>query len=429
MSKYLLKSSSYLLIGQLLSMLINLGTQIVLARELFPEGRGAYALCIIYSSIFILFTNFGNEFGIRFLFLKNKINISESFLFLIITLLIALFFSLIILLMMSLFQVDVFSKTSHYQVALALFFSASSMVCRQTNVLLSLNKNFKNSALISIFDELLKFLFLFILLNKFRSIEVAFITMMLANAFTIMVYFFRFRLFQINFKNINFHNLKFIYNYGLASLFTSLSNLANAHVGTLILSIYLSNYKIGVYSVAFGLASRLQVLPDTLNRLFVPISKDEDDIIEKNLKNFSSFLLYFMIIVLFIILLFSENIIILLFGIGYIEASLVLKILSIGYLFKVLSKPLEAWYNEIKGNPIVVSKINALGIIVLSILMLIGSKYYGLIGAALATASTMTILYIILFIYHLNNNKNKFLDYYKFKNLATYILLIFNDKK
>ena len=61
--------------------------------------------------------------------------------------------------------------------------------------------------------------------------------------------------------------------------------------------------------------------------------------------------------------------------------------------------------------------------------MLIGSKYYGLIGAALATASTMTILYIILFIYHLNNNKNKFLNYYKFKNLATYILLIFNDKK
>ena len=185
------------------------------------------------------------------------------------------------------------------------------------------------------------------------------------------------------------------------------------------------NYKIGIYSVALGLASRLQVLPDTLNRLFVPMSNLENYLIERNLKYFTSFLFYSLIIVLIFIFLFSENIITLLFGNQYIEASLILKILSTGYLFKVLSKPLEAYYNEIKGTPVIVSKTNALGIVILTISMFLFSKYYGLTGAAIATAMSMLITYMVIFIYHLKNNNTKFIDYYSYKNLFNSILLIF----
>ena len=85
MVKNLIKNTSYLLISQISIIFIGLLSQIIMARLLLPEGRGIYALCIVYSSSLILITNFGNEFGIRFLFLKNKINISDSFIYLIIT--------------------------------------------------------------------------------------------------------------------------------------------------------------------------------------------------------------------------------------------------------------------------------------------------------------------------------------------------------
>ena len=115
----------------------------------------------------------------------------------------------------------------------------------------------------------------------------------------------------------------------------------------------------------------------------------------------------------------------LLFGIEYIKATFILKILSTGYLFKVLSKPLEALYNEIKGNPLIISKANAFGFFVLIISMFLGSKYYGLTGAALGTAITMLISYLVIFIYHLKNNRTNFLDYYNLENLYNSIMLIF----
>ena len=91
------KNSVILLASQVIVMLIGLVIQIIVARLLMPEGRGIYALCIVYSSLIILMTNFGNEFGIRFLFLKKNLNISESFLFLIITAIISLVSSVLIL--------------------------------------------------------------------------------------------------------------------------------------------------------------------------------------------------------------------------------------------------------------------------------------------------------------------------------------------
>ena len=426
----LFKNTSLLLVSQVVIMLTGLVIQIVMARLLMPEGRGLYALCIVYSSIIVLLTNFGNEFGIRFLLLKKKLNLSESFLFLIITAAISVIISVLILSLFGDFlQTKVLTKVSTYQILLALFFTITTLISKQINVLLTISKEFKKAAFISFFEEVLKLLLLFLLLRQFQTVETALISVIIANTVIILFYMIRFKLYVLSFKNINFFNLKFIYNYGLKSFFMSFSNLANNHLGIIILSIYLSNEKIGVYSVAFGLISRFQFIPDTLNRVFVPLSNENQKEGTDSLKLFSSFLFYLFMAIVIFLFIFGDYIVTLLFGNDYREAGLLLKILSVGFVFKMLSKPIEAYYNEVKGKPVIISIINIFTLILLSVFMLIMSKNYGLIGASIASSFTMILAFTALFISFLIIERESASGFFDFRNLLHQFKILFKIKK
>ena len=429
MNKYLFSSTMYLMSSQVLAIILSLSTQIILARQLMPEGRGVYALCIVYASLFILFTNLGNEFGIRFLLLKKKIRLFDSFFYLILTLFISLSASVFLIFFLRYFDVNFLQRVSAYQIILALFFSATNVMCRQTNVLLTIEKKFKQASLIYVIDELLKLILLLLIVSKFKSVEFAFLSLIIANIITLVFYTLFFDLIRLNSENICFDNLRFIYKYGFYSFFTNLSNLANAHIGTLVLSIYLNNYKIGIYSVAYGLASRFQVLPDTLNRIFVPISNDLEEKINEKLSLFTSFLFYVMLIVVIIIFLYGDFIVTILFGNDYKESVLILKILSVGYLFKTLTKPFEALYNEIKGKPIIISILSVFGTVILGLSMLIFSKFYGLIGAAIVASVTLALMFMIILIFHKRKQKIKFYKYFNLIDVLNYFYLFFHKLK
>jgi O-antigen/teichoic acid export membrane protein len=244
-----------------------------------------------------------------------------------------------------------------------------------------------------------------------------------------LYYLIRFKLYVVNLKNINFLNLKFIYKFGLKTFFNSFSNFANNQLGIIILSFYLSNEKIGIYSVAFGLISRFQFIPDTLNRIFVPFSNDNTQGNNDSLKLFSSFLFYLFLIILIFLLIFSNQIIFILFGSDYAEAGLLLKIISIGFVFKMLAKPIEAYYNEVMGKPGIISMINGSSLILLSILMLIMTKSYGLIGASIASSITMTLAFAVLFISFLIKEHENASGFFDLKKLMYYFKIMLKRGK
>lgn len=425
----LLKNTSFLLASQIFIMLIGLLSQIIMARLLMPEGRGVYALCIVYSSFVILFTNFGNEFGIRFLLLKKKLNLSDSFMFLIITTVTSIGISFLILsILYTYFNIRIFNKVTADQLLLALIFTVSNIISKQTNVLLTISKEFKKAAFISFFEEAIKLILLFVFLRVFKSVEMALTSVIFGNIIIIIYYFVRFKLYKIDIRNLSFKNLCYIYKYGLRNFFFSFSNLANGHLSIIILGIYLSNEKIGVYSVAFGLISRLQFIPDTLNRIFVPLSTENHQAENVYLKLFSSFLFYLFLVILVFLIIFGNQIVLLLFGVAYIEAGIIVKILSVGFVFKMLAKPIEAYYNEVKGKPEVISIINGISLVCLSIFMLIMSKNYGIIGASIASSVIMTLSYLVLFKVFLITERDSIVGFFDFKKLLNYFKDSYNGK-
>lgn len=422
MAKNLIKNSSILLSSQVFIMIIGLVTQIIMARLLLPEGRGVYALCVVYSSFILLFTNFGNEFGIRFLFLKNRTGISEAFAYIVFTAFVSIVISYGVLHVgYSYASFDSISKISYQQFSVAILFCATNFISKQINVLLTISKQFRNAAALSLVEEFLKLILLFVALSYYTMVEVAFLAVTLGNVIAILFYIFKFKLLNKRPTSFCFSDLRFVYNYGLKNFFFSFSNLANGHLGTLILSLFLSNDKIGIYSVAYGLVSRFQFIPDTLNRLFVPISNDARGKDIDILKLFSSFLFLVFFFVVLLILLLGNKIILIMFGVEYLEAGLLIKIFSIGFLFKVMSKPLEAYYNEIKGRPGVISIINGFSLLSFAVCMSFMSKYYGLVGASIATSFIMFLTYFVIVKFFIAQERVSFVSFLNVKQVLIFI--------
>lgn len=411
----LIRNSSFLLSSQLVVMGLSLLAQIIMARFLMPTGRGIYAVCIVFSLFSLLFTNFGNEYGVRFLFLKKRISISSSFFYLVFTTILSLIFSFIILKCFNSILIGNFSKEiTSTQFICALIYTSTNFISRQTNVLLTISKEFKSAAFISIFEEFLKISILYSILVKFRTVESAFLSLAIGNIIIIMYYFFKLKLYDYKLSEFNFNYLKYIYSYGLRNFIFGFSSLANGHLGTLILSFYLTNEMIGIYSVAYGLISRLQFIPDTLNRLFVPIFDNEMKLPQNAMKIFSISLLLFFLIIITIVIVFGDWIVVFLFGQDYYYSGTLIKIFVVGFLFKILCKPIEAFYNEIIGKPGLMSIINGFSLLILAGLMIFMSNYFGIKGAAIATSLSMFISYLILFGFYLNKEKISFLFFYDF---------------
>ena len=70
---------SYLISSHLVTLMIGLALQVVIARLLLPEGRGEYAICIMFTYMISVFTFFGNEYSIRHMLLKSRCNIHNAF--------------------------------------------------------------------------------------------------------------------------------------------------------------------------------------------------------------------------------------------------------------------------------------------------------------------------------------------------------------
>lgn len=384
--------------SQVIVMILGLLTQIIIARLLLPEGRGIYAICIMFASMMSVITYMGNEYGIRYLLLKNNINIQQAFRYLLLTVSVALAFSIVIFYLVKNLDIEFFKRGTEQQFILALLFGFSQVICVQVNVFLTILGKFRNASKISAGLEFLKLFFVIIALLLVSNVEAALVASILSNVLVIFVYIYKYELLIRSDSSINRTDMSFIYKYGFKSWFLTLNNFSNLHMGTLVLSFYVSSVKLGIYSIAFALVSRVQFIPDVINRVMVPRIAAEG----KTVKERHFVILIFMVLlflclgVFFFLLLFSDDLVYLLFGASYLEAVPLVKFLFAGFAFKILSKPFEAYFNEILGEPSVIAKIHLFTLILLIVLMNILVPEYELIGAILTNIVVFFIGFMLI---------------------------------
>lgn len=392
----------YIVQAQLTKIVIGLVAQIIIARMLLPEGRGVYAICFATSTLLLVLTHFGNEYGIRYLLVSKRITSAQAFRYLVLTAATSMILTLCFISAMEFLGILANGKVTYQHLLLACLLSISQLVTTQINVFMTVRGQYLEASILAVFEETLKLISVVALIFVMPTVESALVAAIFANIFIISYTIVRYGFLARDFAVIRLSDIKFIYKYGLQSFWLNLSGISTSHMGTLILSSVMSYGQIGIYNLAFGLITRFQVFPDAIARVLVPASMastDEEERFNMIQLSMTSFLALSVMFAL-IFGLFYEQVIAFFFGREYAEAGIVAFILFLGFMFKVICKPLEIHFNEIIGTPKVVAGIQFFSIISMALLTYLGAVTFGLNGAAVGSSVALVLgAVIFLFVY------------------------------
>lgn len=406
------RAISLVIPAQLLKMVFSLAVQIVVARLLLPDGRGIYATCIATSTVLLVLTYLGNEFGIRYLLLRKRITPPQAFRYLLLTAACSLIFALCLAALAKTLELGTTSKITLTQIVLACVLSFCQLVSTQTNVFMTIQGKYLQASMLTISEEIVKLLAILILMHQSPTVEMALAAAIFGSLIITIYSVIRHKFYVRDSCSIRARDIRFIYRYGLRSFWLNLSNISNAHMGTLVLSGIMSNSQIGIYNIAFGLIARLQVLPDALNRVLVPASMaSRDEAWRFGMVQVSvTGLLAFSLLTLPVLALLNEPIMILLFGHEYAAAGPIALFLAIGFSFKIIAKPLEAHFNEIAGEPTVIAAIQVFGSIMMALLTYVGATQLGLKGASIGSSVALFLGATALFLAYSKSTKRAVLS-------------------
>lgn len=196
---------------------------------------------------------------------------------------------------------------------------------------------------------------------------------------------------------------KDILNFSLWQLF-GYSGLYLINFGDIfVIKLFMSNTEVGIYNVAYKLFNSIANFSFVISSFYAAsVTKSFSSNNKTNIKSFFyKERLYIMIAILIIhvlVIAFSNQIIILLYGERYLVAANIFKILMVGSLFRFAGVFYMLYYNSVKKHNIQ-QLINIVRAILNILLNFILVKQFGLIGAAIATTSVIILSFIFSFIY------------------------------
>ena len=185
------------------------------------------------------------------------------------------------------------------------------------------------------------------------------------------------------------------------SLYSALT-VANFQISIVFLGSLSGNSDVALFRVAmsgatlivFGLTAVNTVLAPHITQLY---HKGEKKLLQKIITKSARLILFFSLPIALVLVIFGEKIIVIVFGIEYADAALSLSILSFGQLLNASAGSVVLILN-MTGNEKETMKgmLIAFGLNVILSLVLI--PFYGLVGAAIASATTIAVWNIILVI-------------------------------
>ena len=166
----------------------------------------------------------------------------------------------------------------------------------------------------------------------------------------------------------------------------------------LILASYMTNSELGVYSVAFGIASIFWVLHSKINHyIFFPIYSHFKDLNSSQLRpkvyKARIVMCSFLMPPIIILILFGDKLISFLYDERYSEAGWMMRILCAGYIVSIATN-IGPFYLA-QGNSKLMTKLIAVKAVVFVTCMLAGGEMYGVIGVLMGTVSSHIVFYLI----------------------------------
>jgi len=424
------------LITRILQLALSMGTSIIMARVLGPQGKGIYSLAILLPSLLVMLGNLGISQASIFYTGKKKYSPSEILANnIVLSFLLSIVCFLIGLVAILFFRNSLFPGVAKVYLFLALFLIPLQFFLNFVNYLFLGLQRIKEFNFISILQSFIFLILLSIFLLIFKFGVKAAIVSHILSCFIGAVVLFCLAKKIIVIGSFHLYLNKFYFKdafrYGFKVYLGNIIGFLHYRIDIFLINIFLDPIAVGFYSIATALSEKIWLVSQSAGTVLFPRVSSETD--EKRLNNFTSLVCRNVLLITAIgaILLFilGHWIIILLFSEKFLNSVLPFKILLIGAVtmsgWRVLANDLYG-----RGRPelnIYISLISVLLNIILNILWI---PKFGIAGAAWATSISYTFAFVVISIVYSkisgNNIWNVVLphrsDFYFYKDLVGKII-------
>jgi len=398
-TKKAVKGILLVLVMMLLSYFLSYLIRIYLAKNLDVSSYGLFWSVFTFMMFFLIFRNIGfNSAEVKYIaeynakkdFSRIKTVIISSFVFQLLSsiILIAFFLFFSKYLAINFFKSYLASKMLS-MLSLYIFFS---LILGNLNSILT---GFQEEKWYSLTESLrLGFAFIFSFLffklgygviAPVYGFILGVILSCLILAIGVSKYFFIFRHKAKDFFKIT----KKLFNFALPSLFTGFGNKIIGYTDTLILTWFIGLVGVGLYNAILPTAMMLLFFGKSISIVLFPMiselwSKKDKKRISEGMRLIYKYSFFISIPFIFLVFVFSEQTLLILFGKDYIKGVLAFRILLLGILFYIVAIINNTALSGI-GKPKIVAKIILLAAVVNIIFNFLLIPLLGINGAAIST--------------------------------------------
>jgi len=423
------------IITKIIQFIAGMGTSIIIARCLGPEGKGIYALAILFQALLVSFTDFGIGPASVFYIGRKKYSLREIFgANIIFSILVSVFATISGAIIIFFFKNQIFPKVPTGYLFLVLILVPLVLFLNfVVYILLGLQKIEKYNFIQLMVSFIFLVLLTFFMLEHHISIKTSIIAQIIAYFIACIIVFFQTKK-ETNglFFSLNKGVFKDLFSYGIKNYLGNIISFFHYKIDMFLINIFLNPLAIGFYSIAVGMAEQIWLISVSASVVLFPRVASETD--ERSLKEFTplvcrniAFMTLLSAIFLFAI---GRWLIILLYSERFANSVAPFQILLIGVVtmsaWRILANDLYG-----RGKPMLNTYITASSVILNIILNIIWIPKFGISGAALASSISYTFaLIIIIMIYsEISSNRVKDIIFVKksdFKLCQSFIISIKN---
>ena len=402
--------TSITFVTRIFRLVLGIGSSIIIARVLGPQGKGIYSLVILLPELLEMFGNFGIGQASVFFIGKKKYSPGEILVNnIILSFLLGIIGFLIGLMIILFFSSSLFPGVAKVYLFLTLFLIPLQFFLNFVTYLLLGLQRIKEFNFIGIFQSFMFLISLLIFLLVFKLGIKAVIAADILSCFVGVVVLFYLTKRIIGNVHLHFNKSYFkdVFRYGTKVYLGNIIGFLHYRIDIFLINIFLNPIHVGFYSIATTLSEKVWLVSQSAGTVLFPKVSSETD--EKRLKNFTPLVCRNVLLITAIgaILLFvlSYWFIILLYSNKFLNSVLPFQILLIGSVtmsgWRILANDLYG-----RGKPELNIYISLASVALNIILNILWIPNFGITGAAWATSISYTFAFILIVIVYAKISKN-----------------------
>ena len=267
-----------LLVTRLGLVIGGIAVQSLLAYALLPEGRGAYAVCVMFGALLGALFSPGADRGIQYHLMAKRISVSEGVWVSLIVCFLGSALAVVVSVPLILSDIELFQKADRSSFLMSLPLIPLTALSTSIRLQLAGLRRFARLALISVIQTITNVVFLATLvLGLNYGVEGALVAAAASHAVMIIVMLVDLRrAYGLRVGMPSRRVLRRIVRYGLEYHIARMGQVVDSQMGALVLGMVAGRAEIGIFTVASVLLTRVLIISDAVSNAVLPRIAVED---------------------------------------------------------------------------------------------------------------------------------------------------------